>query len=151
MELHRRKQVTVGELWGFIVLLHFLVTLCFLTVATVGPHSCFCRHAFPTMMGCNPWNCEPEHGLPSLNQSLSGIFITAIRNLLLRISHWTYSSLIQLNRFASKSQKSSCLYLSSTGVTGVHSCAWLFLWVLGILNSGPHACNAIILFTEPSP
>lgn len=41
--------------------------------------------------------------------------------------------LIELDWMATKPQE-SCLHLPSVGITGAYCCAWLFLWVQGILT-----------------
>lgn len=51
---------------------------------------------------------------------------------LLRVSHWTYDSLNELDELARKPHRSSCVYCPNAGSTTPHYRAQLFMWVLGL-------------------
>lgn len=77
-----------------------------------------------------------------INLERSQLFSTFIW---VRVSHWTWSSLIWLGWLSNKLQGSNCLHLSSAGIidTGHEGTREP--------NSGPHACMSKTLLTNPSP
>lgn len=84
------------------------------------------RDACASMFLCVPSTCTSAHaearGLP-LSRAPPRFWD--------RVSHGTWSSLIQLGLLASGSQGSTCP-LPSTGWRMAHRCAWRFRWALGI-------------------
>jgi len=67
-----------------------------------------------------------------------------------KLSHKTWSLLLQLDWLASKSTH-TLLHLSVLLSNEMYHHAWLFIGVLGIQCLSPHSCSARTLLTDLSP